>query len=72
MPYYRLLLAKLGIIEYVYTAMSKQLTCWLVLLYTTVLFSQEDSISRKVILDSSSFNAVVSVITSQGVVVVLP
>ena len=49
--------------------MSKQLTCWLVLLYTTVLFSQEDSISRKVILDSSSFNAVVSVITSQGVMI---
>ena len=69
MPSYRLLLAKLGIIEYVYTAMSKQLTCWLVLLYTTVLFSQEDSISRKVILDSSSFDVVVSVITTQGVVI---
>lgn len=49
--------------------MSKQLTCWMVLLYSMGLSSQEDSTIRKVLLDSSAFNAVVSAVMPQGFMV---
>ena len=69
MPYCRLILARLGIIEYVYTAMSKQLTCWMILLYSTGLYSQEDSTIRNALMDSSAYDVVVSAIMPQGFMV---